>query len=65
METEHPVETTAPTPETVEEPAKEEAPATIQTGEETKENPPKPSDVPEAVQTVDDIYDFDGLSGLR
>ena len=58
-------ETAAPTPEVVEEPPREEVAPTDQASEETKENPPpQPSDVPEAVQTVDDIYDFDGLSGL-
>ena len=48
----------------VEEPPKEEVAPANQASEETKENPvPQPSDVPEAVPTVDDIYDFDGLSG--
>lgn len=57
-------ETVVPTPEMVEEPPKEEVAPANQASEETKENPvPQPSDVPEAVPTVDDIYDFDGLSG--
>ena len=65
VETEH-QEPPAPIPEVVEEPTQEEGTTANQASEETKENPPAPtsSDLPETVQTVDDIYDFDGLSGL-